>query len=208
LGIRVAPVTEEVIRNQQLVVRQGAVIAAIEQGSAADRAGLPIGAVIVALNGRRIDGPDDLAISMQSARPGQDVELTYYYKNKLARKKVHLAATSQLPETVIVPSPPTRTLSPPPAPIPAPGTRLERELGADGSRPLLGRLGRVIDGLAAPAQAVNPVEPPVAEPLESDSEVAELRRQLAELTKQVATLRRQVESLEKKLSEREAPVAP
>src|SRR5688572_23914973 len=48
LGIRVGPVTEEVIREQQLVVRQGAVITAIEQGSAADRAGLPIGAVIVA----------------------------------------------------------------------------------------------------------------------------------------------------------------
>ncbi len=206
LGIKVGPVTEEVVRDQRLVVRRGAVITALEQGSAADRAGLPLGAVIVALDGRRIDSPEDLVQSVQAARPGQDVELTYYDHNKLARKKVHLAAVSGA-GLVAVPNEPTRPLIPAPAStIPgspsSPSSPLERELGGGGSRPLLGRIGRAIDNFATPAQAVGPAEPTITNRIEPDSEVAVLRQQLAELTKQVDSLLKQVASLEQKMSEK------
>ena len=202
LGIRIGPVTEDVIREQRLVVRRGAVITAIEKGSAADRAGLPLGAVIVAWNGRRIDSPEDLVQSVQATPPGKDVELTYYDQNKLARKKIHLAAAAS-PDLLVVPNEPVRPLTPTPvAPPPGPSANLERELGGDGSRPLLGRLGRVIDGITAPAQAVAPAEPTITNRIEPQSEIVELRHQLAELTKQVDALRKQVASLEKRLSEK------
>lgn len=212
LGIRVGPVTDDLIRDQQLIVRHGAVITAIEKGSAADRAGLPLGAVIVAVNGKVVNSPNDLVSSVQAARAGQDLELTYYDRNKLARKKVHLAAASG-PEVVAIPNEPRRVLTPvPPStpvpgqPTPLPGANLERDLGGDGARPLLGRLGRVIDNFAAPAQAVAPAQPaiPGTRP-DLGSEVFELRQQLAELTKQVESLRKQVASLEQKMSAQRAP---
>jgi membrane-associated protease RseP (regulator of RpoE activity) len=183
-----------------LAVRRGAVITGIEQGSAADRAGLPLGAVIVAFNGRKIDSPDDLIQAVQTATPGRDVELTYYDRDKLARKRVHLAAAAP-PEVVAIPNDQVRPLSPVPG-TPAPGSssNLERELGGEGTRPLLGRLGRVIDGLAAPAQGIAPAQPEVVNRVEADSEVAELRHQLVELTKQVDSLRKQVADLEKRIA--------
>jgi serine protease Do len=201
LGIRVGPITESVLRDQRLVVRRGAVITAIEQGSAADRAGLPIGAVIVAFDGRRIDSPEDLVDSVRASRSGQEIEITYYDREKLARKRVQLAAASGpdllLPNNRAVPLDPTPTN---PGPATAPGPTLERQLGADGSRPLLGRIGRVIDSIA-PAQAVEPA-PTVAQRPEIDSEVLELRQQVDSLAKEVAALRKQVTSLEKKLSQK------
>jgi hypothetical protein len=208
LGIRVGPVTDEIVRDQRLVVRRGAVIMAIEKGSAADRAGLPLGGVIVAVNGRRIDTPDDMIQAIHAVRPGQDVEVTYYDHDKLARKKVHLAAATT-PDAVAVPVPvdPARPGVPPPvgpAPGPAPaGPNLERELGADGSRPLLGRLGRVIDGLTTPppGQPVVPVDPALPARGDLETEVFTLRQQVAELSKQLDALRKQVAALEKKVSE-------
>lgn len=204
LGIRVAPVTEQMVREQKLIVRRGAVITAIEKGSAADRAGLPLGSAIVALDGRRIDSPDDLLAAIQASRPGSDVELTYYDRNKLVRKKVHLAAVparslAAAPEQPI-PPPPALTPAPPaapPAPVPS---NLDRPSGAGGARPLLGRLGRVIDNFATQAQAVTPEPSTDLRPADSPSEVAALRQQLSELAKEVAALREQVSSLEKKLS--------
>jgi hypothetical protein len=214
LGIRVGPVTEELVRNQQLVVRKGAAITGIERGSAADRAGLPLGGVIVAFDGRRIDTPEDLAEAVQLARPGTDVELTYYDRNKLGRKKVHLAAVPG--GSVVIPHQPNRpvTLPPPLAPPPAsaaPPSNLERDLGGGGTRPLLGKIGKIIDGLATPpppgtAPPAAPPPPPAQNfptgPVDVGSEIAALRQQLAELTKEVESLRKQVAALESQVSEK------
>lgn len=213
LGIRVGPVTEELMREQRLVVRRGAVINQIELGSAADRAGLPVGAVIVAFGGRRIDTPEDLVDAVRRARAGQDVELTYYDREKLARKMVHLAAATG-PEAAIPSEPAVRPNQPTPTPIPgsipgpvpgpapAPGaSNLERQLGAGGSRPLLGRLGRAINNFAAEAQAVTPVNPAEGPRVDLEAEVGELRQQVASLAKEIDALRQQVTSLEKKLSD-------
>jgi hypothetical protein len=219
LGIRLGPVTEAVVREQRLAVRRGAVITAIEQGSAADRAGLPIGAVIVALDGRRVDHPDDLVQAVQASRPGTDVELTYYDRNKLARKKVHLAAIAPagLSEGPADANPPPVVQ---PAPIPAPpvpqpdssGINLERDLGGSGSRPLLGRLGRVLDSVAAPIPGAAP-SPPIVQPVdpivpnpsnyqELQGVVTELRQQLSDLTREVESLRKQVAALESRVAEK------
>lgn len=205
LGIRVGPVTEELQREQRLVVRRGAVINGIEAGSAADQAGLPLGSVIVAFAGRRIDTPEDLVDAVRRARPESDVELTYYDREKLARKMVHLAAVPA--QEGAIPNEPSAPFNPP-SPVhnavPSAGaSNLERQLGAAGSRPLLGRLGRAIDNFASQAQAVAPVEP-AAPVTRSDLgvEVQELRLQIATLTKELDELRKHVTSLEKKLAEK------
>lgn len=205
LGIKVGPVTEEVVRTQKLVVRRGAVITSIEQGSAADRAGLPLGAVIVAVDGRRIDSPDDLVAVIQATPAGRDLELTYYDRDKLARKRVHLAAGTASGMFAPATLPPAATAAAPlePGRSAVPSTNLERELGAGGSRPILGRLGRAIDSFATQAQALQPAagtSPAAAPtPASNPAAIAELQRQVAELTQEVALLRAQIRDLEKRV---------
>ena len=160
----------------------------------------------MSLDGRRIDSPDDLLAAIHASRPGTDVELTYYDRNRLVRKKVHLAAASgqslAAAQEPPIPPPPS-AIAPAPAPdssTPAP-SNLERQIGAGGSRPLLGRIGRVIDNFATQAQAVTPDPPADLRPVEPLSEVAALRQQLSELAKEVESLRKKVSTLERTLSE-------
>ncbi|MFV1968080.1 MAG: S1C family serine protease [Pirellulaceae bacterium] len=91
LGIRATEVTESAIREFGLTVRQGALISALLRASPAEQAGLPLGGVIVAVDGERIDTPEDLVRVIRSNRPGQRVELKYYDGERLFRKSINLA---------------------------------------------------------------------------------------------------------------------
>lgn len=121
LGVRALPVSTELQRRYGLVVRRGAVIENVQPGSAAERYGLPIGAAITAVDGARIDSPDDLANAVAAARPGDTIEVSYYLRDQVYRKSVRLSPASSVA-----------------APVP----------GED--RPLLRRLERALDPGAAP----------------------------------------------------------
>jgi membrane-associated protease RseP (regulator of RpoE activity) len=207
LGIRVAPLTDDSVRANRLTVRRGALITAIEQGSAAERAGLPLGGAIVAVNGRRVDSPEDLVQAIRATAVGQTVELTYYERDKLVRKKIQMAA-AEAPRLLVapenpqpIPPPPSDvTATPPPNPASPPSAQ-PLAPGAPGARPLLGRIGRLLEGVV-PAQAT---DSPLLGPPTATAPVAEvtvLRQQVEELRRQVEVLQRQVESLEKRLAER------
>jgi membrane-associated protease RseP (regulator of RpoE activity) len=116
LGVRALPVSADLQRRYGLVVRRGAVIENIQPGSPADRYGLPIGAAIVAVDGARVDTPDDLAAAIGAARPGDSVEISFYQRDQVFRKQVRLGPAGAAPPVV----------------------------GED--RPLLRRLERVIEG--------------------------------------------------------------
>lgn len=200
LGVRVTPVTEAAVRQYGLTVRRGALIIHVEVGSPADQVGLPLGGAIVAINGQRIDVSDDLVRFIRTARPQQNVELTYYHRNRMYRKTVRLGRAGVQAERANVQaeraSPASadsqRTTQPTPQ---VPGTSIERELGGIGQRPFLGRIGRAIDQFANPegGQLASP-DPPG----QVDSEVVALRQQVELLKSQVEELRRRLTALEKK----------
>ncbi|HTN74140.1 MAG TPA: PDZ domain-containing protein [Pirellulaceae bacterium] len=128
LGVRAEPVTLDRQRMYGLTVRRGAVIEGIVQGSPAERFGLPIGAAIVAVDGQRVDSPEDLAAIIGSSEVGQMVELSYYQRDQAFRKKVRL-----VPNAVVA----------------APGA-------VPGDRPLLRKLERVIGGVVPNEQPLPP----------------------------------------------------
>lgn len=143
LGVMVGPVTEASRRNLGLVLRRGALIQQIVPGSPADQYGLPLGAVVVGLDGVRIDSPEDLIEQISLARPGQTIELTFYAGAELFRKRVRLAPKLELPpeeeafqlplEAPPIQLPPSAAESVPSSTLPAPaGTpslqRLEKQL--------------------------------------------------------------------------------
>ena len=95
-------------------VAEGALIGSILPGSPADRAGLPLGGVIVAIDGRKVGSPADAARIIHSATPEQQVEVKYYDGNRLFRKRIQLA-----PATVAEPLlPPQDLLEAPMPPVP------------------------------------------------------------------------------------------
>ncbi len=92
LGVTVIPITEEARLRYGITVRRGALISAVRPGSPAERAGLPIGGVVVAMDGRMINAADELVELIRVARPGSEVELTFYRGDMLARRTIKLAA--------------------------------------------------------------------------------------------------------------------
>ncbi len=75
LGVQTVPVTLEAQRQNNLTSLQGAVVQSVTAGSPAERAGIPSGAVITAVDRQPIDTPESLAAAI--ARAGDQVELTY-----------------------------------------------------------------------------------------------------------------------------------
>lgn len=94
LGVRATSLTADSQRRYGLTVRQGAVIEGIQEGSPAARYGLPIGAAIVAIDGARVDSPDELAALIAGYQPGDNLEISYYVRDQAYRKQVRLAPTA------------------------------------------------------------------------------------------------------------------
>jgi membrane-associated protease RseP (regulator of RpoE activity) len=173
LGITVKSLTPEDIAAYGLVVRRGGLITAIRPGSPADTAGLPLGAVVVTIDGRRIDTADDLVAFVRAARPGQEVELGYMQGERMQRKTVRLAPTA----VGVVPS----------APPSAPGGL---GLGLGGGGPLINRAERMVEnlGLGPGRGGISSIYDP--------SEMAMLKTRVGELTEQVKALKERLDKLE------------
>jgi hypothetical protein len=186
--VTVDPLTDDIVRQRRLPVRSGAMITAILEGSPADQAGLPLGAVIVALDGRRIDSPADLVAAIRTTPTDREVELSYYESDRLYRKRVHLLGASLQQVVPTAPAPVRRE----PQSLRS-GRSLEPQLGGQGQRPVLGRVAQLLDGLVAPASA------PLAQPVPESSETALLREQVALLQQELEALRTRLAVVEKQL---------
>lgn len=109
LGVSVVPLTPETRAQYDIrtTARQGAVIHSVRPGSPADLAGLPIGGVIVTIDGKVVKSSDDLAATISAARPGQEVELRIMTDgDNIDTKSVRLAPAAA---TAIVPAFPRAT---------------------------------------------------------------------------------------------------
>ncbi|MHB8953963.1 MAG: PDZ domain-containing protein [Pirellulaceae bacterium] len=157
LGISVVDVSDLMRRRFGVTVNYGAVITQVHEGSAAARAGLPLGGVIVAVNGKRIGSANDILTLIQAFRPGDEVELTYFEGDRLGRKKVRLvpgAATDVAPSTRPSEAATDRT---------DPPLRLGRRRTTEG-RPILEALERTLDAVLPDGTAESGDEAAIAPP--------------------------------------------
>jgi serine protease Do len=164
-------------------VARGALISSVRSGSPADRAGLPLGGVIVSVNGNRIDAPSDLSAAVSRLRTGDRVEVTYYQGDRMRRKTVEVGAP--------------RNSGPQALPRLAENPRQEPALGVGrglADRPLLGRLGQALGGF------IQPPEGGAAPPAPSN-DVDRLRQEVDSLRRHIGRLEQRLETLEKKLDE-------
>jgi len=177
LGVRVTPVTDRPERSFRPSVRLGAQITAVMVDSPADRVGLPLGGIIVGVDGQRIDSPNDLAHVIRASAPNQRIELKYYEGARLFRKEVELA-----------PYVPPQSIPTPARPMMGPPAVSERTL------PLRERTNRRSD------QRAVPIHPGAAA---ADRTQTELRPTTSELQDQLTMLRREIQELKQRISDLE-----
>jgi S1-C subfamily serine protease len=90
LGIRMTSVTEDVARDLNLPVEEGALIQSVIDGGPADDAGLQAGRtelanglvaggdVIVEIDGKKVSTSDDVSAAVDGRKPGDEVEVVFY----------------------------------------------------------------------------------------------------------------------------------
>jgi serine protease Do len=174
LGISVVQLTEQARAAYGVATTRGALVASVKAGGPAERAGIPVGAVIVAIDGKRVNTPDEVVDTVAASLPGDELELSYYRGVTLTRKTVRLAPAAL-----------DARAAPAPAAAPILG-------GVAGDRPIVRRVGEVIDNLARPAGGA---------PVGMIDEVNALKSQ-------VELLQATVRSLEDRLNRLEGKVAP
>ena len=90
LGVRLATVTPEIQRAYSLPAARGALVVDVVPGSPAAKAGVPIEAVVVFVDGKQIDTPSDLSRLVAEAGPGKEIKLAYFSRGQLVERKVRL----------------------------------------------------------------------------------------------------------------------
>ena len=87
LGVRIQPMTKELAQSFKLESPDGALIASVEPGSPADKAGIKPGDVVLAFNGQKIDEPNKLPRLVGATKPGQSATLRIWREGKAEEVK-------------------------------------------------------------------------------------------------------------------------
>jgi serine protease Do len=80
LGIGIQEVNKELAESFRLDKSQGALVASVEKGAAADKAGIEVGDVILKFDGRPVTESSDLPRMVGSTRPGSKVTVQIWRK--------------------------------------------------------------------------------------------------------------------------------
>ncbi len=95
LGVVIQEITPDIA--EAIGVKEGILVAQVMKGSPADKAGLKVGDIIIALNGRKLEGVRDLQLSIMKTKPGTEVTLTIIREGKRKEIKVKVG---ELPEKI------------------------------------------------------------------------------------------------------------
>src|SRR5687767_148032 len=87
LGVRIQPMTKELAQSFRLKEPNGALIATVEPGSPADKAGLKAGDVVLAFNGQAIDDANKLPRLVAETKPGASATLRVWRDGKAEEVK-------------------------------------------------------------------------------------------------------------------------
>jgi serine protease Do len=82
LGIGIQGLTKELAQSFKLDQPVGAVITNVEKGSPADKAGLKVGDVIFAYNGKKVEDPNELPRLVAATKPGDKASLDLWRNGK------------------------------------------------------------------------------------------------------------------------------
>jgi len=90
LGVSVTPIDAESAKVLGVDVENGALIAGVEPDSAAEKAGLKVDDIIIAVNGKKITGASELRNTIGLLGSGDNAEITYVREGKTRTAKAVL----------------------------------------------------------------------------------------------------------------------
>ena len=96
LGVQIQPVDKDIADLLGLTGTKGALVSEAQDNSPGKKAGIKAGDVIVAVDGKTVDGPRELARIIGNTAPGKDVEVTLWRDGKSEAVKLTLG---ELPAT-------------------------------------------------------------------------------------------------------------
>ena len=176
LGIRTARVTPELQLAMNLPEPRGALVIEVRPDSPAKAVGIPVDAVIVAVDAKRINDPNDLAEIVRERGPGAEVRLSYYRYGQLYERRVKLVAPPV--ETSVEVAEPLVITAPMPAVGPTIGVPTDNPPPAN-----------------PPTVKLSTAKPVAPAPMpKTVADEVELRRKLADLERQAAEIKRQLEA--------------
>lgn len=82
LGVSIVSVNAELSEQEDLGVLKGVYVANVQSNSSAEDAGIEVGDVIVAVDGREVNSVSELQEQVALSRPGDQVEVTYMRDGK------------------------------------------------------------------------------------------------------------------------------
>ena len=95
IGIQMQEITPELARSLGLPTLDGALVAAVDPGSPAERAGVRRGDVIVGVDGRPVRGPADLRVRVGLVPVGEEVEFRILREGRTLSARARVAAPQQ-----------------------------------------------------------------------------------------------------------------
>ena len=96
LGVQIQPVDKDIADSLGLTGTKGALVSEAQDNSPGKAAGIKPGDVIVAVDGKTVDGPRELARLVGNTAPGKEVEVTLWRNGKSENVKLTLG---ELPKT-------------------------------------------------------------------------------------------------------------
>ena len=90
LGVGIQNITEELAKNLELKENKGVIVGSVKAGSAAEKAGVARGDVIVAINGEKIEDGNALRNKVAATAPGESITLTVLRDGKETELKATL----------------------------------------------------------------------------------------------------------------------
>lgn len=90
LGVQIQPVSDDIAESLALDKPEGALVVEPQEGSPGAEAGLQAGDVILSLDGKKIEDARDLSMTVASAGPGKEVELSVWREGEAKTVEVTL----------------------------------------------------------------------------------------------------------------------
>ncbi|WP_158545493.1 PDZ domain-containing protein [Bremerella cremea] len=167
LGVRVLPVDDQLRAQTGISVRRGAFVESVSRGGVADQAGIPVGAVIVAYDGRRVNDANELIQMVRTSPEDRWIPVNYYVGNRMESTNLFYGDPRTMP------------------PQPIENRPSGPSIGED--RPALRLLQNAIQGMEGNAVPADQMVTP--------EQVESLSRRVRELEQEVRQLREELKSL-------------